>query len=270
MLARYGGLRYAEICSFYSQATFDCQTGLLKLKDRCLFLPLPAVRSLRRILSLPDASAPEFFRLDAGFVRRTFYDLASMAGLAPAACAPRALRYARALELMELRMPPEVVGRLLGIASPEQMMRLVELREPVKRLPNHFTAVITGMETDGRSGRLVLLADVVLVALCSLAELAALEPGIGRTVGAYVPPGLVFPSPVPLPMSNCLPCRLVSVARDSVETRIWLETQNGSRILSLTDTAALDGEGLAPGSQVTACIPGHAIRLEPAGSAANL
>ncbi len=93
-------MRSAEIRDFPECGGFDRETGMLRLKDRKLFLPPVAARALRRILSLPEANDKDFLRLDDGFVRRSFYEIAREAGLPEELCAPRALRKARAKEML--------------------------------------------------------------------------------------------------------------------------------------------------------------------------
>lgn len=263
LLARYGGLRSSEIRAFVEEAKFDSQSGLLQLKDRRLFLPTAALRPMRRILSLPEAGAKDFLRPDAGFLRRTFYEMAALSNLPPAACAPRALRYARAAELLAMHIPPQTVANTLGISSASQLARLfVHDNAPPAPL-NSFSAVIAALETDYRAGRLILqtLCGLEFSAILPLDQLADIEAGAGKSVTAAVLPGLIFPSATPLPFANRLHCERLSLAVDGVETRLRLLAGGQIELLALLDMAICDIEYLRQNADLDVYIPAHAIRL---------
>lgn len=262
LLARYAGMRSSEIASFPEQARLDRETGLLQLKDRKLFLPPAAMRPLRSILSLPEAENRDFLRLDAGFLRRTFYEVGKLANLRPEACAPRALRYARALELLRMRMPMQTAAAYLGISNPLRLARLMEHAESCAKAINSFNVILAGMETGYHAGRLLLRASegLSLVAILSLEELADIEPAIGKPLVASVSPGLIFPSQIPLPMENRLCCRLVSLTRDGIENRLRLQTKSGLELLAMSSSGGQD-EAYRHGMDLHAHIPARAIKI---------
>lgn len=264
LLARYAGLRSSEIAAFSEQAVLDRQTGLLQLKDRKLFLPPAALRPIRRILALPEAEQKNFLRLDAGFLRRTFYEAARLAGLKPEACAPRALRYARALELLEMHMPLQSVASCLGIANPLHIAQLAASRNESDGA-NRFTAILSVFYTDYRSGKLILQLDekIVLTAITSLGELADIEPAAGKPLTVFLPPGLIFPSLVALPMENCLHCKLVSLTKDSIEYRLELQIQTGQRLTAVMDASLWDNK-MQTDMMLNVYIPAHAPKVTAA------
>lgn len=262
LLARYAGLRSSEIFSFSEQAALDSQTGLLQLKDRKLFLPPVALRPIRRILSLPEASDKDFLRIDPGFLRRTFYEMARKADLKPEACAPRALRLARALEMLEGRAPMRLVISSLGITNPLNLARLAAERLGSATSANRFPALLVDMFADYRSAKLFLrlAEEIILTSILDLGELSDIEPAHGKPLVVFIPPGLVFPSQVPLPMENCLSCEIISLARDSVESRMRLRVQAGIELLSIIDSSLWD-ENFKPGANINAYIPARALKI---------
>lgn len=262
LLARYAGMRSSEISSFSEHATLDKQTGLLQLKNRKLFLPPVALRPIRRILSLPESENKDFLRIDAGFLRRTFYYMAKIADLKPEACAPRALRYARALEMLESRMPMRLVISSLGITNPLKLARLASERIGPSFGVNRFPAVLIDLFADHRSAKLFLriTEKLTFTVISDLGELADIEPARDKPLVVSVPPGLVFPSTAPLPMENRLPCELISLARDSVESRARLRCAGGIELFSVMDSSLWD-ENIKPGGKMSAYIPGHALKI---------
>ena len=262
LLARYAGLRSSEITSFPEKAVLDKQTGLLQLKDRKIFLPPIAMRPIRRALSLPEASDKDFLRIDSGFLRRTFYEIARKADLKPEACAPRALRLGRALEMLEARMPMRVVIASLGITNPLRLARIAAERLGASFGANRYPVVLTDMFADYRAGKLFLrVADeIILTAIVDLGELSDIEPARGKPLIVFIPPGLVFPSSTPLPMENCLGCQVISLIRDSVESRLRLRCHAGFDLFAIVDSSLLE-ERLAPGANINAYIPGHALKI---------
>lgn len=78
-------------------------------------------------------------RIDAGHVRRKFYERATACGFSQDLGAPNAIRKARAVELMRNNMPLPVVQRLLGHSSPNLTASLVSFSDDdINRVAGHF------------------------------------------------------------------------------------------------------------------------------------
>lgn len=263
LLARFGGLRFNEIHSFSENASLDLQTGLLRLADRHFFLPPVAMRPLRRILSLPNVSSTDFFHLNAGYVRRSFYSIAKIAALAPASCAPRALRYSRALELLHSHVSPQNVANMLGLPSTAPIARLLVENGMVKTAPNHFPMRLLAVKTDLRVGKLHLrhYSGFELEAILPLEELAEIEPITGKTFTASISPGLIFPSDSPLPMANRSPCEITAVIKDDLEARVHLKNRQKLAFMASLDASFAKLENLLPGRETDLYIPAHAIKI---------
>lgn len=261
LLARFAGLRVSEIHEFSVDA-LDLQTGYLQLKDRSLFLPPAAMRPMRRILSLPQASKPDFLRMDAGFIRRTFYDVAKSAKLRPEACAPRALRNARALELLAMHMPAHLVAELLGFSSSLQLSQIAGTGQSLPA-PNRLAAAPESLVTDGRAGRLRLksAAGILLSALVPLEELARIEPAVGKPLTVFIPPEQIYPSRHPLPMANRIECEVQGFKMDTLAIALKLKAKDLS-LHALVDASVCDASWLACSSTLYVYIPAQAVKLE--------
>lgn len=263
LLARYGGMRTSEIGSFNFRKELDCQTGLLQLKNRSLFLPPVALRPIRRILSLPESQDSDFLKIDAGFIRKTFYRLGRLAQLPPEACAPRSLRYSRALEMLNLHVPAHIVSRTLDIKSSGQIMRMLADKIGVKKRINHFFAILAFMETDLRTGRLVfeLSEGIFINSLASLEMLALIEPRVGDPVEIRINPGLIFLSDTCLPMANHLQCTVSSFTRDLLENRITLRCGDELELVAFQDASVGFYARPRPDDIKDVYIPAHAISV---------
>lgn len=267
LLARFGGLRLVEISNF-CPGQLDLATGYLQAGGRAIFLPVGAMRALRRILTLEEASAPEFVRLDPGFLRRAFYAVAELAGLPPALCAPRALRYARAYELLSLRIPLEFVAKALGFRDPLHLAALINLPDSVHgagsdSLSNKLTGLILELETGPRSARLFieLAYGLHLHCISPLEELLAIEPKSGRIVEIYIPPACIFPAAAFPECENLFDCRLLELAKERFEARLQLALNSHLNLLAIMNPSATDFTICKPGENFAIHIPPHLIQL---------
>lgn len=248
-------MRSSEITAFDAARDLDAQNGLLRVKNRRLFLPPAALRPLRRVLSLPEAANADFLRVDSGFLRKTFYAMAASAGLPPKLCAPRALRYARALELARVGVAPRVVSESLDI-SPLWLARVIR---PAKASPNRFAARLIAFAVARERARLdfELAPGAIVTAVWPAQTVADLEPAIGDAIAIHIPPELVSLSRRPLFGLNCLPCEVASLEARDFETALVLRLGKKLKLLAL----AADGQKYAPGEKPFVFFPAGAIKL---------
>lgn len=263
LLARYGGMRPGEIGAF-RRSDLDSATGLLQTGDRRIFLPAGAMRPIRRIMSLPEAGEPDFLQMDAGFLRRTFYAVAELANLPPALCAPRALRYARACELLAMRVNPDTVAKSLGFKNPLHLTSLLPLPAAANaKSGNRFTCLITALETGNRTARIFfrLAPHIDLYCICPLENLLMLEPRIGHTATIHIPPASVFPAQAFENCANELECHLLSTEADQHELRLHLAINAHMQLLALVARNNTNSGLFAPGEKLAVHIPPHSIEL---------
>lgn len=233
-------------CRIFEQ--LDRETGLLKVKGdnpREIFIPARGLRAIRRILTLPEARDENFTRLDPGFVRRTFYTVAKSAGLKSARGGPRAIRYARGLELLRLHTPLNVVQEFLGLRAPAQIAAflqfggvagkaIAEKQKLYGARGNAFSAIATGVETGLKSAflRMRALSGFSLSSLVPIDEYMKTEPTVGQTLWAFIIPQLIFPRREAglCNFANCLEGEVCSIHQDTVESWLDLKLAGGETL----------------------------------------
>lgn len=278
LLIRHAGLRLGEALRFTS-ASIDAETGLIGVKGiyrRDIFLSPAAMRPLRRILALPEAAQPDFARLDAGFVRRAFYAVAKEAGLTGAQGGPRALRYARGLELLATHMPLSLVLDYLGLDKPKQMdafLRFANLDSPMQLASNDMTCdprnilpvIIGSMELGAKSVSIALntLTGLRLSCICPISIFMKREPIYGETALASILPEWIILAHKPLrqQFANNIPCSVRAIVREDIESGVLVAHEDKAKFMVAMDTSLLDSNKLAIGQPVFACFSARAINL---------
>lgn len=270
LLIRHGGLRLGEALGISLASRLDLESGLLEIpgdNSRSVLVSPGGLRKLRRILTLPEAKDDGFNRLDPGFVRRTFYALAKSAGLESARCGPRAIRYARGLELLGLHTPLNLVREYLGLRAPAQLAAFLQfaglesgspaLREKQARhnvRGNAFMAIATGLETGLKSALVLMtsLSGAPLAALCPMEDFIRADPVVGQSLWAFIKPDMVFLARESgfANFANCLAGTLCSLHQDPAESLAGLRLEDGGLLeirignLELPDPAPERGERL--------------------------
>ena len=91
-------------------------------------------------------------RVDAGHVRRKFYERSVACGFAQDLGSPNAIRRARAIELMQSNMPLPVVQRVLGHSTPNLTASLVAFSdEDIHQVERHFIEKESRRKTSARN-----------------------------------------------------------------------------------------------------------------------
>lgn len=263
-LIRYGGLRPMEALNF-RPGQIDPGNGQLTIPgSRHLYLPFVALRSLRRILTLPEAHDPGFLAIDPGFLRKTFSAIAQNCGLEPQKASPRALRYARGLELLSLHMPLNVVKTSLDLRKNEQLAMLSQfhaiLEPDAPGKPNLFYGQVTAMETGHQAVRATLETDrgLSVTAILPTSTVLDLEIRTGESVRFLIVPELVTLSADPHPCANLWPARVEHVSPDPVENIYRLAMENDAELHACRDSGLTQ---FGPGAKVFAGVPGRAIKI---------
>lgn len=267
LLVRFGALRMVEALNLDLRRDLDCQSGMIRIGgaySRNVLLPLYAMRPIRRIAGMSDS--PDFLRLDPGFARRTFYSVAGPLGIPPALAGPRALRYLRGRELLEMHVPLKVVQDYLGLVRPAQIEAFLKFGgEAPEKIGNTFAGVIAGIETGLRSALVMVdaFAGFSLASLLDKRALAALDPAPGLVVRAAVEQGMILlghPGSQSV-FCNSLAARLVSFYPDPVESFVALELPGKEMLRADLETARLAKLDLEPGREILAMFPARAVKL---------
>ena len=269
LLTRYGAMRSQEIFNCDCHKDIDLSTGQIHVEKRSLFLPVHALRSLRKILSLPESGNANFLRLDSGFIRRTFSAIAQMAGLNPELCSPRALRYARAAEMYALHIPVSVIARIMGSQNVLSLEKLLLPQKKPARTEsgqNVFYAIVRQIETANISARLILelSKSTFIYAICQLNTLLNAEPALNRSILISIPPeAVIFLEKSPRENLNIYECEIINMKHDYFETRIDLKFNHEIRIYTLIPLSChLSYDTYNTGEKVHIYIPPRLISLE--------
>lgn len=283
LLIRHGGLRLGEALDFDPAAQLDRESGLLKIPGpnaRDIFLPVKAMRALRRILSLPEAAEKGFSRLDPGFIRRTFYALARAAGLDSATGGPRAIRYARGLELLRLHMPLETLRNFLGLRKPGQIAAFLQFggslpgasspggMKSQKGMPENSLLGMVQGSMPGRNSvsvELKTFSGLQLISVCSIDHFMRLEPAPGQIMRAAISPERLVPLPANAPalFSNFFTARVFSIHEEKIESLAILELAEGTRLAAKVETARLENFPIKENQEISLGFSGYAVQLLP-------
>ena len=286
LLFRFGGLRLGEALELNAKAAVDVVTCMVHVPGasaRDVLLPMGCMRNIRRILSLPEAEemGVEFLRFDQGFVRRKFYEVAKPLGLDSALVGPRALRYARGLELLELHVPFSLVQKVLGQEKSSQVAAFLDFaggkarklisgdtaQSESRDCRNSMLGTVTAIEVGMRSVRVEVTAfsDIRLIALCSHKDFSRMDLHLNQVVTAFIDPDQVIVAPESHSggFSNRLSGPVEELHREQVETFIGVSLPDGTKVYSHQETAVLDRMRLYEGRKVWLFFPARAVTLSP-------
>ena len=286
LLLRYGGLRLGEALELDARKDVDTVTGMVHVpgpNSRDVLLPLSAMRHVRRILSLPEAESMgrDFLHFDQGFIRKSFYAVARPLGLDRAMVGPRAIRYARGLELLDLHVPVNLVQKFLGQQKPSQIAAFLNFSDGAARrmvqnktlgpssgtdpLCNSFLGIVEDISVGMRMASVSVrtFGDMRLGVQCGTRQFVHMEIHANQVVTVLVDPEQIVlsRSRATLSMGNCLPCTVQSIHQDQVESFVSLELGDGSRLCATVETPGLLRVGIYEGQKVYAHFPSRAARL---------
>lgn len=282
LLIRYGGLRLGEALNMDVRKAVDTVTGMVHVPDpggRDVLLPMSCMKHIRRILSLPEAESGSFLHFDQGFVRRKFYAVAEGMGLAPGMAGPRAIRYARGLELLELHVPFNVVQAYLGQQKTQiseflsfaggEAKRIMQqgpaARQTQEAEDNSFIGIITDIRTGMRAAsvEVTTFSDLVITAKCDVKQFLNSELHLNQVATVRVDPEQIVLSSEKTPLALQGPVRatVAAVHEDAVESFLVLELADGTRMNAVQESAHLARLRVRQGSRVYLSFPERAVTL---------
>lgn len=122
-------------------------------------------------------------KVDAGHVRRKFYERAADCGLSPDLASPNAIRRARAVELMQSNVPLPVVQRILGHSTPNLTASWVSFSEDdIVQVARHFIEKESGRKTSARNTFFGKINDIRVGDIQSRVELVTVGGDVITTV----------------------------------------------------------------------------------------
>ncbi|MGC8660767.1 MAG: tyrosine-type recombinase/integrase, partial [Desulfomonilaceae bacterium] len=150
LLIRYTGARLNEVLSVDLRKHLDMSKGSIiydkaaegqNYSKREVQISSELVSEIQSILKEPVFNDRKdlLLRVDAGHVRRKFYERCLACGFSQDLGTPNAIRKARAVELMQDNMPLPVVQRILGHSTPNLTVSLVEFSDDdIDQVARHF------------------------------------------------------------------------------------------------------------------------------------
>lgn len=290
LLMRYGGLRLGEVLALEPRSSIDAITGMLRVSGsnaREILLPVSAMRNIRRILSLPQAEEPDFLQFDQSFLRKKFYAVGSVIDLPPACVGPRAIRYSRGLELLELHVPMPLVLKFLGQQDADQLLAFLNFSDGEARKllsqtlakgspgtahggeaddgTNLFWGIVTRIFTGMRKVyvEITTFSDFRLAVACTPEEAALHEVHENQVLSVRVDPERIVLSPEKssLSLANCVKGVVESLHSDMVETFVCVGLPDGTTLRATVDTCTLPNTHLRDGKKVYAHFALSAVRL---------
>ena len=285
LLIRFGGLRLGEALELNAKSAVDvitCMVHVPGASARDVLLPMGCMRHIRRILSLPEAEEMglEFLRFDQGFVRRKFYDVARPLNFDSALVGPRALRYARGLEMLEMHVPFNLVQKFLGQQKNSQIAAFLDFAggEAKRYLSaattqegndkdcrNSLLGTITAITLGMRSVlvEVTTFSDLRLVALCSHKDFSRMDLHLHQVITAFLDPDQMTVSSDSNAggFSNRVSGKVEELHREQVETFLGIRLSDGTKVYSHQETAVVDLMRLYEGRKVWLLFPARAVKL---------
>ena len=156
LLIRYTGARLNEVLALNLRKDIDASKRIVRYRNisgansspaREVQISSELMSEIQETLDEPTYAkkAALLLRVDAGHVRRKFYERAVACGFAQDLGSPNAIRRARAVEWMQSNVPLPVVQRVLGHSTPNLTASFIAFsEEDIHQVARHF------IETESR------------------------------------------------------------------------------------------------------------------------
>lgn len=285
LLIRYTGARLGEILGIASREQLDFTSHTVRIgsgesDSREVQIPPHAADEIRKALPL---SPTELFQVDAGHVRRKFYEQAEACGLAKEMGSPNVIRRSRAVELLRSNLPLPVVQKMLGHSTAGLTASWLDFSDQdMKRVVEHVTQRESKQKTSARNsfvGKVtrILEGDIqTMVTLVTLggyelssvitnesAERLSLRTGTLLTAEIKEPWVMVAAGAHP-PATSCantLSGTVSRILRGKSTTELILTLSDGTEVCALMTTPSDEALGLQKGDGAWALIDAFAVIL---------
>lgn len=271
-LVRHGGLRLGEALFLDEEKDIDFDSGQLRVNGshtREVPLQNAVVMDLKTMLSAPMPSSVrgQMARLDPGYVRRNFYARAEECNLPPELASPKALRQARAVELLKNGMPLPAVSRYLGQPNLEStadllaysdteinditryyMQREARLKTSAR---NIFPGEITGVVRSGFMVEVVVksFTGLEIFSIITQDSYENMTLAIGKIVIATVKAPwvvLLAKGTHTAATRNCFQGNVIKINRSDVVCEVEVRLQDDSVVCSIITTSSADALNIKP------------------------
>lgn len=222
--------------------------------------------------------------VDPSLVRRVFYARAEDCGLDPACAGPEMVRKARAVELMQNKLPLPAVQRLFGRLAPNPALGRASFSDDeISRLTRLYLEREAGEKTSARNGFFGKVRSVSRDVVQSMVEITATDGGPlytmvtnasvarlglapGRLVTAEVKaPWLTLESPARSGASSADNVRegeIVAVTEGAINTECVVRTAGGGELVAVLSTPGFYKLGLGVGDVARVLFSAYAVILK--------
>lgn len=266
LLIRYTGARLNEVLTLDLIKHFDFSRGVVWYGN-----PKVTDRSFQREVQLSSELALEIqtmledralanklgssLKVDAGHVRRKFYERAVACGFAQDLGSPNAIRRARAVELMQSNVPLPVVQRVLGHSTPNLTASFIAFsEEDIHQVARHFIETESRRKTSARNSffgkinairrgdiqsevELMTVGGEVITTMITRNSLKRLGLKVGSLVTAEVKaPWVVLQKSETEPMctaENVFYGSVIKILRGKRTTELIVRIRDGTELCSL-------------------------------------
>lgn len=291
LLLRYGALRLGEALALDDRKDIDfvrCQISIAGAFARIVQIPEDIMNKIAVLVEDPMfySLRGEVLRIDQGYLRRKFYEQASLTGLPRELVNPRVIRQSRALELLKGGVPLNVVQSFtgqqsrynnggFGEISPHTGQRLVQdyLAREVKMKTsarNLFMGKVSRLAQDGLLSEVELttLSGLKVVAMITEESFLNLRIVEGSVVTASVKaPWVVLLEPGGLLKSsarNQFAGKITAVKEGKLASEVELELYEGSKVCALVTEDSVKNTGLQSGKDMVVMFKAFSVILNAA------
>ncbi|MEE4607949.1 MAG: TOBE domain-containing protein [Desulfobacteraceae bacterium] len=163
LLIRYTGARLNEVLALDPWTDIDCERRTVRFGgpgpdnervSRQVQISEPLASEIREILADPafQEATGSRFGVDPAFVRRKFYERAAACGFEKRLGGPELVRRARAVELMQAKMPLAAMQKMLGAAMPHNRAARISFSpDEIEELTRRFVEREATRRTSARN-----------------------------------------------------------------------------------------------------------------------
>jgi molybdate transport system regulatory protein len=266
LLIRYTGARLNEVLALNLPKDIDASKRIVRYRNVSVINSSPArevqisselMSEIQEALHEPAfvEKAALLLKVDAGHVRRKFYERAVACGFAQDLGSPNAIRRARAVELMQNNVPLPVVQRVLGHSTPNLTAAFIAFsEEDIHQVARHFVETESHRKTSARNSffgkigairrgdiqsevELVTVGGQVLTTVITRNSLKRLGLKVGSLVTAEVKaPWVVMQKSETEPRctaENVFYGSVIKILRGKLTTELIVRIQDGTELCSL-------------------------------------
>ncbi|WP_300669971.1 TOBE domain-containing protein [Desulfoluna sp.] len=285
LLIRYSGARLGEILGIASREQLDLTGHTIRVgNDASGYreVQIPPHGCLEIQETLPP-SETEPFHVDAGHVRRKFYERAEVCGLDKAMGSPNVIRRSRAVELLRSNLPLPVVQKMLGHSTAGLTAGWLDFSDQdMRRVVEQVTQRESNIKTSARNsfvGKVtcILAGDIQsVVTLATLggytltaiitnesADRLSLQPGTLLTAEVKAP-WVMIAAGSTLPATSCanaLKGTVIRILSGKSTTELILSLSDGTEVCALMTRPSEEALALGKGDEAWALIDAFSVIL---------